>query len=298
MLDLEKAIPKYLKILKGERKPQFKSVDLNSKIEEAFRMLEDCNLCEWKCGVDRTDGKVGFCGVKDKMLVSANYADKDNDLDFIDPNYSVFFMGCVLKCAFCHNWETSQVLEPKVSIIEKRLAKVIDSKKIPKILDFVGGDPIPHIPFVLKILSHLKKDIPIMWNSTIYMTPESLELINGVIDLHSPDFKYGNDKCAKRLSKIKNYTSVVKRNLVAISEESEVLVRHLVMPNHIECCTKPVLEHIAEAHGNSVLVNIMDHYTPYWKAKKMPDMNRKPRKSKINEALSYAESLGLNYTGL
>ena len=134
-----------------------------------------------------------------------------------------------------------------------------------------------------------------MWNSSFYMALESMDLLKGIIDIYSPDFKYGNDGCAKRLSDVKNYTGIVSRNIQIAAKDSEVIIRHLVMPNHLECCSKPVLDCISEKYGDKVLVHLMDQYTPNWRAKQYPDINRTLRKKEFTEIVHYAEKKRLNF---
>ncbi|MEM4696534.1 MAG: pyruvate formate lyase-activating protein, partial [Desulfurococcaceae archaeon] len=113
-----------------------------------------------------------------------------------------------------------------------------------------------------------------------------------------PDLKYGNDECAYRLSNIRNYWSIVTRNIKYAYENGDMIIRHLVLPNHIDCCTKPVLKWIAE-NTPKALVNVMEQYRPEHLVVKYPDkfrdINRRLRREEILEAYSYAESLGLIY---
>ena len=169
MVSLEKAFPLYLDVLDGKAKPKFRKnkASLEKKIDLALVMLEDCELCERTCGVNRTDGEKGYCHAGDKISISGRYVGRNNDLESLTPSYDVFFLGCVLKCVFCQNPDTSQVIEPREGITEKHLAKIIDSRLSPKIVNFVGGDPLPQLPFVLKTLNHIQKDIPkyaVLWD--------------------------------------------------------------------------------------------------------------------------------------
>ncbi|MBR9683815.1 radical SAM protein [Candidatus Woesearchaeota archaeon] len=294
MANIQKLLPRYSAILDGKQKPRFKESKkvLEEKIAQAFAMLEDCTLCERTCGVDRTKGKVGYCKSEGELSVSAHYVG-DADLSMFTPSYDVFFLGCTLKCVFCQNPETSQVEEDKKEITEKGLAKLINQRLTPKIIDFVGGDPLPQLPFVLKVLQEVRKNLPVMWNSSFYMTPEAMNILAGVVDVYCPDFKYGNDECAKRLSDVKNYTGIVKRNIQLAAVDSELIIRHLVMPNHVECCSKPVIDFVYRNFKGKVPLELMSQYTPYWKAKDYPDINRKLRKKEFEEVADYARSKNL-----
>lgn len=296
MVDLSKAIPKYLEILEGRRLARFKQESfLVPKMEYASRMLERCVLCERRCRADRSGGKLGYCRAKGRLSVGGYYADSGNDLPPLCPNFNVFFLGCNLRCVFCQNHRTSQAVERPVKITERGLARIIDSRSLPRVLVFVGGEPTPQLPFILNILFYLRRNIPVMWHSNFFMSPEAMKFLKGVVDVYSPTLKFGNDACAKRLSGTKDYMAVVGRNLIAASEDSEVVVRHLVLPNHAECCSKPLLRFVAETLGDRVLVHLMGQYAPEWKAKNYPEIGKAIKKKEFSEIVSFAEGLGLNY---
>ncbi|MCE4619214.1 MAG: pyruvate formate lyase-activating protein, partial [Desulfurococcales archaeon] len=129
---------------------------------------------------------------------------------------------------------------------------------------------------------------------------EAMELLVDVIDIWLPDFKYGNDKCAFRLSAVKNYVEVVTRNLKMAAENGDMIIRHLVLPNHLECCTKPVLEIITrQLPVDKILVNVMGQYTPMHRVARnprlWPEIARSPTVSEIREARSYASRLGIRW---
>ena len=144
---------------------------------------------------------------------------------------------------------------------------------------------------------------PILWNSNMYMSLETLRILRELVDIWLPDFKFGNNKCAIRLSRTPWYFETVAENHRLIYGWSEdIVIRHLIMPGHVECCTKPVLKWIAE-NMPEVPVNVMDQYHPdaYCNPadprfdKRYVDMARYPTREEILEAYRYAESLGLNF---
>ena len=133
----------------------------------------------------------------------------------------------------------------------------------------------------------------------MYLTEEALTIITDLIDIWLPDFKYGNNRCASRLSLVDKYYDVIIRNLRIICNSGDpIIIRHLVLPNHIECCTKPVLKWIALNCSNA-LVNIMGQYRPEYKVFRSPkdykDIDRRPNSLEMREAYKYAEGLGLDY---
>ncbi len=226
MKDINKALSGYLNILEKKQKPKFKKISkyvLNKKIKGAFKILEACVLCERKCRVNRKDGKVGWCKCKE-MEISSFFEHIGEEYFFI-PSFTIFFVGCTFSCQYCQNWTISQRFEHGKRYKENELAKIIDKHSYCKNVNFVGGDPVPYLPFILKTISFVKADIPIVWNSNFYMSKTAMELLSGVVDVYLSDFKYGNNKCAERLSKVKNYFEVVSRNHILAFKDSALVIR-------------------------------------------------------------------------
>ena len=147
----------------------------------------------------------------------------------------------------------------------------------------------------MRTLSHVKSNIPVVWNSNFYMSDKSMSFLKGVVDVYLSDFKYGNDDCAQRLSDVPNYSEVVRRNHLLAFKDAELAIRHLILPNHLDCCTKPVLEFIAEKFGDMAVVNLMDQYRPCYRARRFPDIDRRITAEEFETAVSYAQKLGLNF---
>jgi len=282
----KKAIKKW-KI--NETRPAQSLLDL--KIELAKRIFQNCCFCERKCGVDRNK-KIGNCGV-DQPGIASEFLHFGEEKDLV-PSYTIFFYGCTFHCVFCQNWDISQqkcgiYIEPsKIS----RMIK-IRYKQGAKNLNWVGGDPTPNLLFILQTLKECETNIPQIWNSNMYCSNETMDLIKGVIDLYLTDFKYGNNVCAKRLSQVDNYLNIIKRNHKLAYDTSEMIIRHLVMPNHVECCSKPIIKWISEHLPNS-LVNIMGQYRPEYQAKKFSDISNNISKDEIIQVNNYAKKLEIN----
>jgi putative pyruvate formate lyase activating enzyme len=279
-------------------KPRFSLVDL--KIQLAKSILKNCGLCERNCGVDRTEGKdgdSGECGGSDKYFVSSEFMHHGEEF-FISPSHTIFFMGCNLHCDYCQNWEISQwheIVEPAyaeqiVESIEKMRAA--GSRNV----NFVGGEPTPSLLFVLDVLRQTQTNVPIVWNSNFYMSEKTMHLLDGIIDVYLSDFKYGNDKCARHLSKVDNYLATVKRNHAMAARQGELLIRHLVLPEHVNCCTKPAFDWISRSLRDKCMVNIMDQYRPEYKALECSMGISKPlSKQDLRAAVAHAKKTRLNF---
>ncbi|MEM2487811.1 MAG: radical SAM protein, partial [Thermoproteota archaeon] len=201
-------------------------------------------------------------------------------------------------CVFCQNWDISSDPENGTEVDPRTLALI--SKRLrtegAANINYVGGDPTPNLHTILASLKHLNVNVPQLWNSNMYCSVETMKLLAEVIDIWLPDFKYGNNECAKRLSKVDDYFEVVSRNHKIAYENGDMIIRHLVLPNHIECCTKPVLKWISE-NTPKVLVNIMEQYHPDYlvarNPEKYPDIARRPASKEMREAYDYARGLGI-----
>ncbi len=266
---------------------------LDLKIELGRRLLNPCRICERKCNVNRLAGEVGYCRVVESK-VSSKFVHWGEEPELI-PSYTIFFSRCTFGCVFCQNWDISQ-RDSGVYIPQKDLANSIE-RMLGGVrnVNWVGGDPTPNLVYILEVLAYSNALIPQVWNSNMYLTVEAMSLLDGIIDLYLSDFKYGNNDCAGRLSRITRYFEVVSRNHKIANEQAEIVLRHLVLPGHVDCCTKPVMDWIAESLDTSrVRVNVMDQYRPEYRAKEYDGLDRRLSHREFLKAYRYAEKLGLN----
>ncbi len=280
--------------LKDLESPKLSLLDL--KIFMTEELMRSCELCERKCHVNRLEGEVGECGVGDECLISTDFTHWGEEF-YISPSHTIFFMGCNFHCQFCQNWGISQWYESGQFVTPEQMARRMELKRREgcRNVNLVGGEPTPNLLNILKALKLCRANIPVVWNSNFYMSEKAMQILDGVVDLYLSDFKYGNDECAKRLSKVPNYFEVCSRNHVLASKQAELTVRHLILPNHLECCTKPVLEWIAGNIRDKCIVNLMDQYRPEFKAMEYKEISRRITREEFREAVDYAEKLKVNY---
>jgi len=270
---------------------------LDLKIHLVKKMVENCNLCEWKCGVNRYKGEKGVCGLDATVRVSSAFLHLGEEAPLI-PSGTIFFTGCSFKCVFCQNWDISTDPLNGVAVSPKELAEVAVKlyREGAKNINYVGGNPDQQLHVIIESLKYMDVNVPLLWNSNMYMSEKSLELLLDIIDIWLPDFKYGNNECALRLSKVPKYFDVVSRNHKIICKCGDVIIRHLVLPEHIECCTKPVLKWIAE-NCKRALVNVMEQYRPEHLVlrypNKYPEISRRVTSEEMKEAYDYADKLGI-----
>jgi putative pyruvate formate lyase activating enzyme len=264
---------------------------IDLKIELASRIFMRCNFCENKCNVDRNKTK-GKCGVK-QSRVAFEFLHMGEE-SFLVPSHTIFFSGCTFSCVFCQNWDISQK-NCGVYVEPSQLADIIHSRKQQGSINvnWVGGDPTPNIFYILKTLKKMNVNLPQIWNSNMFCSLDTMNLLNGVFDVYLTDFKYGNNNCAKKLSQIDKYFETVSRNHKIAYENGEIILRHLVMPNHFNCCSKPILDWIIKNIPNCV-VNIMAQYRPEYKAIKFEDISRSVSADEFYDVKKYANKIGIN----
>lgn len=282
--------------IKGDY-PKINLLKLKSVISN--KIIENCSLCEWRCGINRKEKKVGVCRLDDQTYISSVFIHIGEEAELV-PSYTIFFSHCNFKCVFCQNWDISQHHSGRI-IPPEILAEAIDkewhNRRIRNI-NWVGGEPTPNLHYILRVLNLVRESVPVVWNSNFYDSIETMQLLNGIVDVWLPDFKYGNSECALKYSKIPNYFETVTRNFKMLSEwGEEILIRHLIMPNHVECCTKPILKWLKENMDLShTRLNLMDQYRPEYKAHNFPEISRRISESEWNEAFKFAKSLGISLT--
>jgi len=280
-------------VLKNKKTTNVKPTQtlLDLKIELANRMFQQCIFCERRCKVDRRKTS-GSCGVQDSRIAS-EFLHRGEEQVLI-PSYTIFFSGCTFHCVFCQNWDISQQT-CGIPVDPQTLSTIITRRKKEGAINvnWVGGDPTSNLPYILKVLKECKENIPQIWNSNMYCSEETMKLLNGVIDLYLTDFKYGNDSCAKRLSKVENYTAIVKRNHKIASNQGDVIIRHLILPNHRECCSKPVLQWIGKNLPNTA-VNVMAQYRPEYHAHEFEDIASSLSREEYMRVRTFAEKQNIH----
>ncbi|MCD6368345.1 MAG: radical SAM protein [Thermoproteales archaeon] len=291
------------KIREGEAKLEDYQVPsrsfLDVKIEIVKRLLEECVFCERRCKVNRVKGEKGTCGLDARTRVASWFHHMGEEAPLV-PSGTIFFTGCSFKCVFCQNWDISQYPENGVEVTPKELASMAEvlRKEGVRNINYVGGNPDQQLHTIIESLKYMNINVPLLWNSNFYMTEEAMKILIHVIDIWLPDFKYGNNECAQRLSGVPRYFEVVTRNLHTASKYGDMIIRHLVLPGHLECCTKPVLKWIAE-HCSNALVNIMAQYRPEFLVRKFPEkwpeIYSRVSSEEMHQAYKLAEKFGIIY---
>ena len=275
---------------------------MDLKVSIARDLVRECCLCEHRCGTDRSLTP-GRCGVMESR-VSSHFVHMGEEEPLV-PSYTVFFSGCNLRCVFCQNYDISTRPDAGLIYPAEDMAALLSRLARPKgtgytahahedvkNVNWVGGDPTPHLPYILDVLSRSHANIAQVWNSNMYLTKPALSLLDGCMDIYLTDLKFGNDACALRLSDAPCYMSTVTRNHIMAAAQGEVIVRHLMLPHHLECCTLPVVDWLADNMPGAA-VNIMAQYRPAHHAWSYPELRETVSLGEHRRVLEIAEKKGL-----
>jgi putative pyruvate formate lyase activating enzyme len=275
-----------------ELPPRPTSSLLDLKVVIADNILQDCHFCERRCAVDRKNKETGYCRLDAISRYSAEFLHKGEEPELV-PSHTIFFTGCNFSCVYCQNWQISTAPRSGIWILPEELARRIMVQRAygSRNVNFVT--PTPHTHTIMKILNAIKVNIPVVWNSNMYYSREVARLLEGVVDVYLGDFRYGNDECAHKYSNVKDYFQVVTRNFNTAYNSSEILLRHLVLPNHIECCTTPVIEWTKQNIPN-IRFNLMFQYSPHYRAYEFPDINRALTWDECQKAVDILKKSGLD----
>ncbi|GAB4316075.1 radical SAM protein [Pseudothermotoga elfii] len=271
------------------------------------RRMKKCNLCPRKCGVNRLNNEIGACKTGYGVFVSS-YGPHFGEESFLVGNGgsgTIFFSGCNMTCVYCQNWQISQSVKEKKISVEKLANIMIELQKM-NCHNVNLVSPTHQIAFIVEAVSIAVEKglkIPIVYNCSGYESLYTLELLEGLIDIYMPDFKYGEDSIALKYSGIKNYVahtfSALKemhRQVGALKIENNlavrgVFVRHLVLPERLTAPEK--IFQLISSISRDIPVNIMSQYYPAYKAHHYPELSRKIHVEEYNEVFQMAKDFGL-----
>lgn len=254
--------------------------------------LADCRLCAHRCGVDRTSGPAGVCRTDASPRLFFEGIEWAGESEIV-PTYVVSLSGCNMACAFCLTGGPSQ---------DGHAGEVLDTDDVGRRIEaaapdlrsvtILGGEPSIHLGGALEIAARIPAPLRFVWKTNAFASPEGLDLLNGIPDVVLADYKFGNDDCARRLAGIADYTAIVQRNLLRSARTSRLIVRHLLMPGHLECCFHPAARWLSHELPD-VPMSLMSGFLPVHRSDRHGELRRMNRPSEAQEARHFAESLGL-----
>jgi putative pyruvate formate lyase activating enzyme len=288
----------------------YHSGKLAERVETARALLKNCQVCPRHCGINRLADETGKCHTG-KLAVVSSYGPHFGEEAPLVGKYgsgTIFFTNCNLKCLFCQNYSISQ-LGDGTEATEEELARMMLALQARGChnINFVSPTHVvPQILEGLEIAINLGLRLPLVYNSGGYDSAETLEILDGIVDIYMPDMKYSDEKIAEELSGIKNYPTINQAALremhrqvgdLQIDEDGVavrgLLIRHLVLPHGL-AGTKEIIKFIAEDISRNSYVNVMAQYHPCHKAFQIPQLVRPLLKQEFLEAIELAKRAGLN----
>jgi putative pyruvate formate lyase activating enzyme len=263
------------------------------RLIQAQNHYRHCQLCEHRCNVDRSVPHAGPCKagiVPNVFRQRVEYGDERE----LAPSHLFYLSGCDLRCVFCIN--ELNAFDPKrgqpLTADFFRTAVAAGLAQGPRTLQWVGGEPTIHLPAILNVMAECPALPRIVWKTDLHGTPEALALLDGVVAVYLADFKFGNDACARRLAKVDNYMAILTRNLRQVVGQGELIVRHLILPGHLDCCLRPIVAWLAE-HLPRTKVSLRDGYLPHWEAGRYLELARPLAAQEGDAARTLAADAGL-----
>ncbi len=267
---------------------------LLARAAEARAGLNACEMCEWKCRANRTTAQPSPCGLGADAYTFRQYISYGDEPELV-PALRVYLSGCNFRCRFCNSGPTCFVPDGGQRIDPIRIAPewqhAVDRGV--RAIDLLGGEPSLHPHVILEIAAESSERPPIALDSNMYMTPRVLDWLCDVVTWIVGDFKFGNDSCADQLAGVERYWSVVTRNLLhAARGPARLMVRHLLMPGHLDCCLRPVAEWMAQ-NLPTTRFQLMTGYVPCWKAGYDRSVGRVNTRNEVERAIACLRELGL-----
>lgn len=270
---------------------------------------EDCLLCPRKCGINRSTGQTGVCGVSSEIKVAraALHYWEEPCISGKKGSGAVFFSGCSLHCVFCQNREISDGKAGKV-ISKERLSDIfmeLAVKGANNINLVTPGQYIPDIVWAVNDAKSRGMKLPIIYNTSGYENVTELKLLEGIVDVYLPDFKYMDSTLSAMYSRAKDYPSVAKQALSEMVRQQPdvvidyatgliqkgVIVRQLLLPGHVNDA-KAVLKYLYDTYHDHVYISMMSQFTPI-ALKDYPEINRTVTRREYERLVDYALEIGI-----
>lgn len=283
---------------------------LSQKRRFMNQLLSSCTLCPRSCKVNRLEMETGYCGqtVEIKAARASLHMWEEPCISGDSGSGTVFFSGCNLRCVYCQNHDIALGKTGKI-ISTERLSEIFCDLQEKGALNINLVTPSHFVPQIVQALKMAKTNglhIPIVYNTSGYETVQNLGLLDGLIDIYLPDFKYCSPALGRAYSNAPDYFAVASTALAEMyrqvgdplfDEETGLMkkgmiVRHLVLP---ECTddSKAVIRYLYETYGHHIYISIMNQYTPVTELPQHPNLNRTLTDDEYNSVVDYAIELGI-----
>ncbi|MFW6111470.1 MAG: radical SAM protein [Candidatus Bipolaricaulota bacterium] len=284
---------------------------IQKRVEKLKNQLRDCNICARECGVDRLGEERGECEVGERIRISSVTPHFGEESPLVGTNGSgtIFLASCNLSCVYCQNYELSQFHQGNQATIDHVAEKMLElQERGCHNINWVS--PSHFVPQLVEALMEAKEqdlEIPIVYNTGGYDNPETLKLLDGIVDIYMPDIKYSSNRAGLKYSKVPDYWDVSRKAVgemwdqvgdLTLDEhgiaQQGLLVRHLILPEGV-AGTEEVLKFLAKEISEDTYVNLMKQYRPCWKASEFGELNRRITRDEFYRAKDLATELGLRH---
>ncbi len=294
--------PEYLKA--------FKSRTLEHRVKKAIAVLDSCTLCPRRCGVDRTAGETGTCKTGRRAVVASYNAHFGEERPLVGRNGSgtIFFSHCSLQCNFCQNYEISHLGEG-CAVADDQLATImleLQQAGCHNINLVTPSHVVPQILAAVYLASQQGLSVPLVYNCSGYESVETLQLLDGIVDIYMPDFKFWYADVARDTCNAPDYPELAQHALLEMHRQvgdlvidktsglavKGILVRHLVLPGGLAGTAK-IMAFLANSLSRDTYVNVMSQYRPCGRAREMPALAVALSPAEYDQAVRAAKAAGI-----
>ena len=284
--------------------------ELKLRADKLWGIMESCQLCPRQCGANRLAGDKGFCGSTSQLEISAYHPHYGEERPLVGTGGSgtIFLTNCSLQCVFCINWEISQGGLGEPCGVEDMASMMLrlQNRACHNINLVTPTHYSAHILRAVDLAAENGLRLPIVYNTCGWERVEMLKVLDGIVDIYLPDFKYADGGMASRYSSgADTYPEITRTALLEMHRQVGVakpapdglmyrglMIRHLVMPNQVSG-TREVVRWIAENLPKDTYVNLMSQYRPMYKAFKYPEIARRITRQEYQEGIDCARAAGL-----
>ncbi|WP_313129795.1 4Fe-4S cluster-binding domain-containing protein [Anaerocolumna sp.] len=274
-----------------------------------MNLLKDCTLCPRNCKADRVNGQVGYCKGTDELVVAraALHMWEEPCISGEAGSGTVFFSGCSMGCVYCQNKNIAAAKAGK-RITIRRLSEIfikLQEKGANNINLVTPSHYVPQIIQGITIAREKGLTLPIVYNCSGYEKVDTLQLLEGIVSVYLPDFKYMSDDIARKYSNCSSYFEIASKAIAEMVRQvgepefnqsgmmkKGVIVRHLTLPGYLED-SKNIIKYLYETFGDTIYISVMNQYTPLPQVEQYPELNRKITQEEYEELVDYAIEIGV-----
>jgi len=282
--------------------------ELERREQALWDLMSPCTLCPRRCGVNRAAGQVGVCSAAQSFRIASfgPHHGEEGPLRGSRGSGTIFLSNCNLLCVFCQNWQIAHRGDGRETSHAELANMMLDlQRRGCHNINFVTPTHlVPHLVRSLRIAIAGGLNIPLLYNTGAYDSLEVIQLLDGIIDIYLPDFKFQHAEHAARFAQAPNYPTHAAAAIKEMHRQTGflqisgavaqrgLLIRHLVMPENL-AGTDVFVRWVVSELGADTHVNIMSQYRPMFRANDYPPLNRRITQAEFSQAMRWAQDAGL-----